>query len=486
MVLALIKKPITRSRNPDRIMIPNLQARNRSKDVLRRTMYLQHLVQNKPDEVDKYISSLHIRTIQRILKYLTSERRGESFNEVFTILRQSFLSKFPVPNVTSRNPPLLQIVGYTSALADVVPLRALYNDPSLLVLLPQGEFKDTIRTTIPAFHYGATMDRFLLNGTNVGRDHDQQSTCICHLPCWKPYVRLTKSGRRIVLTTDVSCLGNAHAQAVLDLQAGFRTGFAPCLPGKSYQNTIISSVVNHSKSLCSRLHIHEADILPWRRDLIREIKHRINEQEVGLRHKPLTGWIDFDSSISAFRNWRKYLVITRVDKAANCLCIICKACYVQLSKAEMESPGYSRVEGEDLVSIKSVIVKRQWNFLRQEFLPIPQIRSKRSDGNPLQIVLAPTDRLPVRYITVKLHKNPVATRGITACCGSPMDGIARIVNACLMALRPVLHASWREKCSEIGILADECWITSSGAEIIDIWRAVDFDAKSQPRPLCPH
>ena len=67
-----------------------------------------------------------------------------------------------------------------------------------------------------------------------------------------------------------------------------------------------------------------------------------------------------------------------------------------------------------------------------------------------------------------------------------MDGIARIVNACLMALRPVLHASWREKCSEIGILADECWITSSGAEIIDILRAVDFDAKSQPRPLCPH
>ena len=58
-----------------------------------------------------------------------------------------------------------------------------------------------------------------------------------------------------------------------------------------------------------------------------------------------------------------------------------------------------------------------------------------------------------------------------------MDGIARIVNACLMALRPVLHASWREKCSEIGILADECWITSS---------AVDFHAKSQPRPLCPH
>ena len=65
-VYGLGPEPITKSRNPDRIMIPNLQARNRSKDGLRRTMYLQHLVQNKPDDVDKYISSLHIRSIQRM------------------------------------------------------------------------------------------------------------------------------------------------------------------------------------------------------------------------------------------------------------------------------------------------------------------------------------------------------------------------------------------------------------------------------------
>ena len=86
---------------------------------------------------------------------------------------------------------------------------------------------------------------------------------------------------------------------------------------------------------------------------------------------------------------------------------------------------------------------------------IPQVR-KRSEENPLQFVLTPTDRLPLRYITVKLHKNPVAARGITACCGSPVDGIAWIVNACLIALRPVLHALWRQKCIEIGIFGDEC------------------------------
>ena len=90
--------------------------------------------------------------------------------------------------------------------------------------------------------------------------------------------------------------------------------------------------------------------------------------------------------------------------------------------------------------MKSTILKRQRDFIRQEHLPIPQVH-KQSDEDPLMIIiLVPTDRLPVRYITAKLHKNPVATRGITACCGSPMDGIAGIVNACLAALRPVLHA----------------------------------------------
>ena len=34
-----------------------------------------------------------------------------------------------------------------------------------------------------------------------------------------------------------------------------------------------------------------------------------------------------------------------------------------------------------------------------------------------------------------------------------MDGIARIVNACLTALRPVLHALWREKCLEIMVFS---------------------------------
>ena len=67
-----------------------------------------------------------------------------------------------------------------------------------------------------------------------------------------------------------------------------------------------------------------------------------------------------------------------------------------------------------------------------------------------------------------------------------MDGIARITDACLVALRPVLHVLWRQKCLEIGIFADECWITSSGTEIIYMLNTADIDAKSHPGSLCRH
>ena len=69
----------------------------------------------------------------------------------------------------------------------------------------------------------------------------------------------------------------------------------------------------------------------------------------------------------------------------------------------MEEPGYSRVEGVDLASIKSTIIKRQQDFLRQEHLPIPHV-SKQSDDDPFTTILVPTDRLPVST----LHNSEIA------------------------------------------------------------------------------
>ena len=84
---------------------------------------------------------------------------------------------------------------------------------------------------------------------------------------------------------------------------------------------------------------------------------------------------------------------------------------------------------------------------------------------------------PVRYLTRKLHKQLPAFRSIiTACCGTTTEGIAKVVNAVLAGIRPVLNALWREECIRIGIITDECWITSGGTEIVEVMRGMDRKA----------
>ena len=75
----------------------------------------------------------------------------------------------------------------------------------------------------------------------------------------------------------------------------------------------------------------------------------------------------------------------------------------------------------------------------------------------------------------------VPTRGITAYCGSPMEGITNIMDAYNVTLWPVLHALRCEKCLEIGIFIHKCWIMPSSDEIHDI-----LPSYSRPRSFLHH
>ena len=86
----------------------------------------------------------------------------------------------------------------------------------------------------------------------------------------------------------------------------------------------------------------------------------------------------------------------------------------------------------------------------------------------------------------KLRKQLPAFRGITACCGTTTEGIAKVVNALLVGIRPVLNALWREECIRIGIIADECWITSGGSEIVEAMRGMDRKAMTPGEESLPH
>ena len=64
--------------------------------------------------------------------------------------------------------------------------------------------------------------------------------------------------------------------------------------------------------------------------------------------RPTTGNIDFMAAGKAFKRAQRHVVSTRVDKAANCLRVMRKACYKRVAMAQLNGPAYERVEGQSL------------------------------------------------------------------------------------------------------------------------------------------
>ena len=139
-----------------------------------------------------------------------------------------------------------------------------------------------------------------------------------------------------------------NAEAVLKLQAGFRPYYAKDIYAneKSFLECLLEAIDLHVSGICSELGIMRVDLKDWENALFQEIRHLLEHAEDKEPARPTTGNIDFVAAREAFKRVQRHVVITRVDKAANCLCVMCKACYKRVAMAELNGPAYERVEGE--------------------------------------------------------------------------------------------------------------------------------------------
>ena len=148
-----------------------------------------------------------------------------------------------------------------------------------------------------------------------------------------------------MLTTDISCLKDIDAEAVLKLQAGFRPYFARNLDenDKTFLECLLDAIESHASDTCSELGIHSVDLIDWKNALFDEIKRLLlieSAQDKG-EARPITGNINFDAAGKAFKRAHRDVVIRKIDKAANCLlCVMCKACYTRVATAELNGSGY--------------------------------------------------------------------------------------------------------------------------------------------------
>ena len=272
------------------------------------------------------------------------------------------------------------------------------------------------------------------------------------------------------------------------MQAGFILDYAEEKHTAPFYVQLVTAIEEHVADICSNLAINYVDTLDWRNTLFEEIRRCVEYAEDAAEARPVTGNIDMSAARHAFKQAHKSFVITKVDQAANCLSVMCKACYARVTTSELSGPGYTPVESEVFPDLIDKITTKQITYLLKEHLPIPMVMVKIQDPqNPHKhkYVKRYSTQIPVRYLMPKLHKAIPAFRGITACCGTTTEGVAEIVNAVLVGIRPVLDALWREKCIRIGLVANKCSITSGGAEIVDDTKDLDHKAAMAKTGL-PH
>lgn len=196
-------------------------------------------------------------------------------------------------------------MGFTSRIANIIPLRGLLMRPNILSRIPPElkEFRDCILETIPCFKYGEALDSMYINTTAVGRDANEESECICGQPHWSKYTVKVKDGSKCVVTTDADCLRNKHAAAILRLQAGFRQHYMITMQDIPFVAQVEKAIQIYVHELCSELGIQFNAVKDWFETLLEEIKSCLKdineEEEEGLR--PLTGGIDFIEAREAFK-----------------------------------------------------------------------------------------------------------------------------------------------------------------------------------------
>ena len=91
----------------------------------------------------------------------------------------------------------------------------------------------------------------------------------------------------------------------------------------------------HVSDVCLELGIMRVDLKDWENAVFQEIQRLLEHAEDEETARPTTGNIDFMAARTAFKRAQRHVVRTRVNNAANCLSVMCKACCQRVALAEL-------------------------------------------------------------------------------------------------------------------------------------------------------
>lgn len=171
-----------------------------------------------------------------------------------------------------------------------------------------------------------------------------------------------------------------------------------------------------------------ANIAEWLPATTREIRDIPKKAESAVDSKPLARRISFQVALETLENLYAHTVITTTaDKAQNYYCLIPKTWYTRLVTTELQTDDYNKIPGNSLQTLVTQIAEYQYQCLNDEYILISQVELPDPEDPNNQRMLKNKTKMPVRYLTAKLRKNPVTTRGIASWFRVVTSGIAKVV-----------------------------------------------------------
>jgi hypothetical protein len=307
-----------------------------------------------------------------------------------------YLRNKPVNKEGPKGSNIFRLHWQSRCLTDL-KLRRTMTKPEIHQLLPEQAKPEMdnmliVNTLVEPIH------RIIFNFTKVARDLSPTLVATSECGCGALFAQQYEGH---VFTGDLSIIKCTPVSNLLKFGPRFRT-YTPAKP----LDMLRRALEQYSKDLSNKLSIDPSQFVAWRETVFEACKNTLSALPISTRKQGLM-------ITQQIRKYLKYihhhLVLLPIDKAANNVACICKACYVSVLRQELTREGGAYelvVDGVSEEDIRENIANQLKPF-------------KLNSGS---------NRLAYLYWLPKMHKSPPSQRFIAGSADCPTTKCSKVLS----------------------------------------------------------
>ena len=289
------------------------------------------------------------------------------------------------------------VVNYENKFVEDLSINKILCNVNTMKLCPLS--RSAAMPTV-SYKYPKTIRSSIVNyrQTHEANLDPQSIQCMCETSSFKdPF-------HNHVVTGNLDIIQNSELRSLLKKGLNYRDQ-APPDKHKAYQ-AVKTALENYIKKKSNKNTLPESMFQGWKSTILTEVKTKLDN----FSPFEFNCVLGKEEVLHELEQLQEQYVFVPTDKADKNVSLVCKKFYVQLLHDEISSDTYQlTTESEE------TIVNRH-----KEFLKAHGIKMKPEN-----------EKLPYLYGTVKMHKNPVKFRFITAGRNSSLKQLSVAVGLCL-------------------------------------------------------